>query len=155
MSASTAQVLTLFFISVACLSVGIQDDMFKRALKALTADHVICCAGLEEMVLRRSWQFQQGAPGDTGQGMAPSRMLQFLRGPKEKPAISMRNRNFSEKRRRNGTTAFQEDVYKLVRTVPRGKVTTYGAVAAALGRGSARSVGAAMRNNPYGSECMP
>ena len=47
------------------------------------------------------------------------------------------------------TTKFQERVYGyLVKKVPRGKVTTYGAIARALGT-SARAVGQAMRHNPY------
>jgi methylated-DNA-[protein]-cysteine S-methyltransferase len=48
-----------------------------------------------------------------------------------------------------GTTAFQERVYSyLVKHVPAGKVTTYGAIAKALNT-SARAVGQAMRHNPY------
>ena len=46
------------------------------------------------------------------------------------------------------TTAYRAQIYDAVRTIPAGKVSTYGAVAAAAG-GSARSVGQAMRNNPF------
>ncbi|KAA1478650.1 DNA binding methylated-DNA--cysteine S-methyltransferase [Dentipellis sp. KUC8613] len=41
------------------------------------------------------------------------------------------------------------DVYDLVRRIPAGKVSTYKDVCAALGTGSARSVGGALRNNPF------
>lgn len=41
-------------------------------------------------------------------------------------------------------------VYKLVQKVPKGKVTTYGAIAKALGM-SARVVGYALHANPNGS----
>lgn len=42
-------------------------------------------------------------------------------------------------------TNFFEQVYQVVRAIPKGRVTTYGAIAAALGtRGSARMVGYAM-----------
>lgn len=45
---------------------------------------------------------------------------------------------------------FFEQVYEVVRQVPKGRVTSYGAIAAALGaRGSARMVGWAM-NNAHG-----
>ncbi|KAI0791918.1 6-O-methylguanine DNA methyltransferase [Abortiporus biennis] len=40
-------------------------------------------------------------------------------------------------------------IYDYVRTIPCGKVTTYKSIADALGFGSARSVGGAMRNNPF------
>ena len=40
-------------------------------------------------------------------------------------------------------------VYDLVRTIPAGRVSTYKDVCAALGQGSPRSVGGALRNNPF------
>ncbi|KAH9979908.1 6-O-methylguanine DNA methyltransferase [Lactifluus volemus] len=40
-------------------------------------------------------------------------------------------------------------VYDLIRTIPVGKVSTYKDVCAALGEGSPRSVGGALRNNPF------
>ncbi len=44
---------------------------------------------------------------------------------------------------------FFNDVYAVVKLIPRGKVTSYGAIAAYLGaRGSARMVGWAMNNTP-------
>ena len=52
-------------------------------------------------------------------------------------------------------TEFQKSVYALVRTIPAGKVSTYGAVAAALSVGCARSVGQAMRSNPFACSAMP
>jgi methylated-DNA-[protein]-cysteine S-methyltransferase len=48
-------------------------------------------------------------------------------------------------------TAFERRAYALLRCVPSGRVTTYGAMAAALGS-SARAVGGAMRRNPYAPE---
>jgi methylated-DNA-protein-cysteine methyltransferase-like protein len=45
--------------------------------------------------------------------------------------------------------SFRAAVWRLVRRVPRGRVVTYGQVAAQLGRaGAARAVGAAMRACP-------
>lgn len=48
---------------------------------------------------------------------------------------------------------FDEAVYRLVRRVPRGRVTTYGDVARALGRRgrAARAVGQALLRNSAGS----
>ncbi|KAH9026060.1 methylated-DNA--cysteine S-met [Lactarius pseudohatsudake] len=40
-------------------------------------------------------------------------------------------------------------VYDLIRDIPAGKVSTYKDVSSALGSGSARSVGGALRNNPF------
>jgi len=40
-------------------------------------------------------------------------------------------------------------VYDLIREIPTGKVSTYKDVCAALGEGSPRSVGGALRNNPF------
>jgi methylated-DNA-protein-cysteine methyltransferase related protein len=46
---------------------------------------------------------------------------------------------------------FFSDVYEVVRLVPRGRVTTYGAVAAYLGaKSSSRMVGWAMNGSPKG-----
>jgi methylated-DNA-[protein]-cysteine S-methyltransferase len=46
-------------------------------------------------------------------------------------------------------TPHQWAVYDYVRTIPCGKVTTYQGVALALRQGSPRSVGGALRNNPF------
>lgn len=44
---------------------------------------------------------------------------------------------------------FFEEVYKIVRTIPKGKVMTYGQIAKLLGRPrSARIVGWALHSNP-------
>jgi methylated-DNA-protein-cysteine methyltransferase-like protein len=52
-------------------------------------------------------------------------------------------------------SSFYEKVYEVVRLIPEGKVTSYGAIAAFLGRkGSARLVGYAM-NNCHGREDVP
>jgi methylated-DNA-[protein]-cysteine S-methyltransferase len=46
------------------------------------------------------------------------------------------------------TTQFQKKVYALLKKVPRGKVTTYGALAKKL-KSSPRAVGQALRANPF------
>jgi len=43
---------------------------------------------------------------------------------------------------------FFEKVYRLVRTIPEGKVTTYGHLAHALGTKDARRIGHALHGNP-------
>jgi methylated-DNA-[protein]-cysteine S-methyltransferase len=47
---------------------------------------------------------------------------------------------------------FQKRVYEAVSEVPRGRVTTYKALAAAIGCGSAQAVGQALRRNPHAPE---
>lgn len=45
--------------------------------------------------------------------------------------------------------SFYDDVWEVVRLIPKGRVTTYGAIAEYLGtKGSARMVGYAMNNCP-------
>jgi len=44
---------------------------------------------------------------------------------------------------------FYERVWKMMRRIPRGRVTTYGELARALNTKAYRAVGAACRNNPY------
>ncbi len=44
---------------------------------------------------------------------------------------------------------FNDKCYALLRKVPRGKVTTYKAIAHALGTNAYRAVGNAMNKNPY------
>ena len=47
-------------------------------------------------------------------------------------------------------TEFEEKVYEKCKQIPSGKVVSYGVLAASLeGKGSARSVGGAMKRNPY------
>ena len=47
-------------------------------------------------------------------------------------------------------TAFQTEIYSLVRSIPRGRTMTYGEVAAQARRpGAARAVGRAMASNPF------
>lgn len=48
--------------------------------------------------------------------------------------------------------SFAEACYEIVRRVPKGKVTTYQAVANALGCKAYRAVGNAMNSNPYAPE---
>jgi len=45
---------------------------------------------------------------------------------------------------------FYERIYKICRKVPKGKVTTYQALAEKLGSKAYRAVGTAMNKNPYG-----
>lgn len=45
---------------------------------------------------------------------------------------------------------FQEKVWKLMKRIPEGKVTTYKILAERLGIKAYRAVGAAMNRNPYG-----
>lgn len=47
---------------------------------------------------------------------------------------------------------FNERCYALLRKVPKGKVTTYKALASALGTKAYRAVGNAMNKNPYAPE---
>lgn len=49
-------------------------------------------------------------------------------------------------------TAFEMAVYEVVRLIPKGKVSTYGAVARSAGRGGARAVGSALARNPFAPE---
>ena len=46
-------------------------------------------------------------------------------------------------------TTFSEDCYDLLKKVPKGKVTTYAALAQALGTKAYRAVGNAMNKNPH------
>jgi methylated-DNA-[protein]-cysteine S-methyltransferase len=48
--------------------------------------------------------------------------------------------------------SFSERCYDLLRKVPKGRVTTYGEIARALGSSGARAVGNAMNKNPYAPE---
>ncbi len=45
--------------------------------------------------------------------------------------------------------SFDERCYEVLRRVPRGRVTTYGEIARALGCGAFRAVGGAMNRNPH------
>ncbi|KAH7922885.1 DNA binding methylated-DNA--cysteine S-methyltransferase [Leucogyrophana mollusca] len=46
-------------------------------------------------------------------------------------------------------TPHQWAVYDFTRTIPCGRITTYKDLCVALGQGSPRSVGSALRNNPF------
>ena len=48
-------------------------------------------------------------------------------------------------------TPFREKVYEYVKTIPKGKVSTYGDVAKSV-NSCARAVGQAMRHNPFAPE---
>jgi len=45
--------------------------------------------------------------------------------------------------------SFSERCYELLKKVPKGKVTTYGEIARALGTRAYRAVGTAMNKNPH------
>ena len=47
------------------------------------------------------------------------------------------------------TTEFQRRVYAAVEQIPRGRVTSYRAVAVAIGCRSCQAVGQALRRNPF------
>ncbi len=49
-------------------------------------------------------------------------------------------------------TPFRRRVYEALLAVPKGKVTTYGRLAEAIGCGSAQAVGQALRHNPFAPE---
>ncbi len=56
----------------------------------------------------------------------------------------------SKAHKRAVPTAFQLRVYELIKTIPRGSVASYAAVARELGKeNGARAVGNALRNNPF------
>lgn len=50
------------------------------------------------------------------------------------------------------SNSFNEKVYALLKKVPKGKVTTYKALAEKLNTKAYRAVGQAMRHNPYAPE---
>jgi methylated-DNA-protein-cysteine methyltransferase related protein len=50
---------------------------------------------------------------------------------------------------------FLDLVHDLVRQIPRGKVTSYGAIAASLGAATPRMAGWAMRTPPRSSKALP
>lgn len=54
--------------------------------------------------------------------------------------------------RKNIITAFQKTVYKAVQQVPKGRVTTYKALAEHLNCGSPRAIGQALKHNPFAPE---
>ena len=50
---------------------------------------------------------------------------------------------------------FNEKCYELLRTVPKGKITTYSSLAHALGCRAYRAVGNAMNKNPHDTKEVP
>src|SRR5688572_30333236 len=81
---------------------------------------------------------------------APSSKLEDQRSkattrPKSQPAVSIRNPQSEIRNSRQ--YSFFENVYDVARLIPKGRVTSYGAIAKYLGSGrSARLVGYAMNN---------
>lgn len=52
-------------------------------------------------------------------------------------------------------TSLQNRTYALLKTVPRGRVTTHKALADALGTQAYRAIGQFMQNNPYAYAACP
>lgn len=52
-------------------------------------------------------------------------------------------------------SSFQDEVYAIVREIPKGRVSTYGAIANALGTGTARMVGYAMNKSVQADIYVP
>ncbi|HCQ31029.1 TPA: cysteine methyltransferase [Candidatus Collierbacteria bacterium] len=48
--------------------------------------------------------------------------------------------------------SFSDEVYKILKDVPKGRVTTYRALGEKLGTKAYRAVGQALKNNPYAPE---
>ena len=55
-------------------------------------------------------------------------------------------------RKHDKVTEFQRRVYDTTRKIPRGRVTTYGYLAKAIGCRSSRAVGQALKVNPFAPE---
>ncbi len=49
-------------------------------------------------------------------------------------------------------TPFSEKIYQQLKKVPKGRVTTYKALANSLGSKAYQAIGTAMKNNPYAPE---
>lgn len=76
--------------------------------------------------------------------MAPSKRERF--SPNE---VYSRDPEDEAAAKRRRLTPFRLAVLAVCKQVPRGSFTTYGDICKALGRGSPRSVGTALKNNPY------
>ncbi|KAG1776087.1 6-O-methylguanine DNA methyltransferase [Suillus placidus] len=63
--------------------------------------------------------------------------------------LSDKDRNTFKTHDGKRVTPHQWAVYDFTRTIPCGRVTTYKDICVALGQGSPRSVGSALRNNPF------
>eukprot|EP00055_Hartaetosiga_balthica_P011697 m.54102 g.54102 ORF g.54102 m.54102 type:complete len:214 (-) comp7700_c0_seq3:392-1033(-) len=56
---------------------------------------------------------------------------------------------YSASKTNHSVTPFRAKVFSLTRTIPEGKVTTYGQLAKAIGCKSAQAIGQALKSNPY------
>ncbi|KAG1768813.1 6-O-methylguanine DNA methyltransferase [Suillus occidentalis] len=63
--------------------------------------------------------------------------------------LSEKDRNTFKTHDGKRVTPHQWAVYDFTRAIPCGRVTTYKNICVALGQGSPRSVGSALRNNPF------
>ena len=68
---------------------------------------------------------------------------------KKDPPKSLDDLFVSPKRKNSGSLSFYAKVYEIVSKIPKGKVTTYGAIAESIGmKSSSRLVGQALRSMP-------
>ncbi len=65
---------------------------------------------------------------------------------------SVSNSATEQKVLNSGLTDFRKKVLLATLAIPAGKVTTYGAIAAKIGCGSAQAIGQALRHNPFAPE---
>ncbi|KAG1850201.1 6-O-methylguanine DNA methyltransferase [Suillus subalutaceus] len=75
--------------------------------------------------------------------------MQDLADCKMNYPLSEKDRNTFKTHDGKRVTPHQWAVYDFTRTIPCGRVTTYKDICVALGQGSPRSVGSALRNNPF------
>ena len=78
--------------------------------------------------------------------------LNPLKGGKEKPGSPYPGLYHGMYQREQGMKTFAEKAYDILRKVPEGRVTTYKEIARALGTRAYRTVGQAMKRNPYAPE---
>mmetsp|Transcript_12301 Transcript_12301/g.24995 ORF Transcript_12301/g.24995 Transcript_12301/m.24995 type:complete len:81 (+) Transcript_12301:21-263(+) len=76
-------------------------------------------------------------------------MLLFFFFPYHTPQTTMYHKKPNAK-----VTPFQNRVYDVVSTIPKGSVRTYGSIAKELNT-AARAVGGAMGKNPFPSDQVP
>ncbi|KAI8871006.1 DNA binding methylated-DNA--cysteine S-methyltransferase, partial [Ramicandelaber brevisporus] len=71
------------------------------------------------------------------------------------PTTTVARKSFINRHTGRPVTAFQFQVYDLCSQIPAGKVSTYKALADALGSGSPRSIGQALKVNPFAPNPVP
>ncbi|BDA44866.1 probable methylated-DNA-protein-cysteine methyltransferase [Coccomyxa sp. Obi] len=63
-------------------------------------------------------------------------------------AVARRSPSVEPEPKKRAPTLYEQRLYKVCSAIPKGKVSTYGALAIAL-KSSPRAVGQALRRNPY------